>query len=775
MPDNAKHKETRVEKENLAGKQKIDRPGRELSDIELDKTSPKQGNTSPWWKKVLFLIPLLASMIPAYLVVQDRWLNNPIGIQVVDDFWRNTPVLMQLGYPRYFLIIFCVMVLTWAVVLVWRNGPMLAFSNLSLGRIDFVSKGVTEKQYRVGNYLLRAALAIASISSGILALTGRIPGWELVLALLAYISGWIIEEYPLERIKRYFQEHGRFLLDISIFVIALCSALYALFGESRPNLIFFVLLVLAGINLVRHRKAIPAIFWISMTSLIALTWRINSWEYAVIGDEYNFYNEVRNILENRTVWELLNLTFNGSLVYGTHPYFSSYIHDFFMKLFDNHNFGWRFSNPFLSAFSLFFFYSFFKTFIPRRTALITVILLGASHYLMSFSKTGYNNLQALFAMGLVLGAFAWAIRAMRLIAFSLLGLSIGFCFYVYPAALYVIPLPVLGLLIYMPPTSREALKRWGWMIVSASLLIYPLMVQPNYWLVKMPGTFFNEDINNPSEALSKNVTTNLLYASLSFLYTPQESHYVSSGYMDPISSIFIAFGAAYLTKLAFSRNRSALFLATGAITMLIIVGATHGRAFPTATRMFLILPYFALFASYGLEWCAEKTSGLFNVGDSGLIVLTAGLIVITNLYNAYVIDIKRMPQYHTWAPLFIKTVREINADPGIPPKSYVFVAQPDWDTSGLEIVQRVYLVPDSPTQLETLHLEGDHLPASAAALVSRRDIIVIVKGDISNDVMMQVDTQLEAWGKSMCEVKNESGNLQFQVWHSGDLGQLCQR
>jgi len=336
-----------------------------------------------------------------------------------------------------------------------------------------------------------------------------------------------------------------------------------------------------------------------------------------------------------------------------------------MKMFDNHNFGWRFSNPFLTASSLFFFYYFFKSFIPQRTALITVILLGASHYLMSFSKIGYNNLQAFFALGLVLAAFAWALKSLRVISFVFLGLSIGLCFYLYPASLYVTPLPFIGLFIYFPPNNKDALKRWGWTIVSAALLIYPLVVQPGYWETKIAGTFLYTEVSTSTGALIHNMFLNVLYTSLSFLYTPEQTHYVSSGYMDPISSIFIMMGSVYLAKLAFSKNRSALFLAFGFLAMFFIVGATHGRDFPTATRMFLLLPWFALFASYGIEWCAEKVSTLFNVNNRNMVALVTGLIVIANLYHAYAIDIRNMPQYHTLAPMFVKTVREIQANPGV--------------------------------------------------------------------------------------------------------------
>jgi hypothetical protein len=190
--------------------------------------------------------------------------------------------------------------------------------------------------------------------------------------------------------------------------------------------------------------------------------------------------------------------------------------------------------------------------------------------------------------------------------------------------------------------------------------------------------------------------------------------------------------------------------------------------------MFLLLPWFALFTTFGLEWCAEKAFLFFNANRKNIITLTAGLIVIVNLYHAYVIDIQNMAQYHTLAPLFVKTVREINANSQVPPKSYAFIAPPGWDTSGMATIQRVYLVPDSSRQLINLPVEGNQLPESTAELVSQRDVIVIVKADIDPGIILQVDTQLHNWGKSMCEIRNGKGTLQFQLWHSGDLAWLCQ-
>jgi len=775
MVNDASTDEKTLEKQNGNLGQKTDELERELRGVEVVgyntrlKVIVLQG-----LKTVFFSILLVTSSIPSYFVIRDRWLEQPIFIDAVEEFWWNTANLKSLAYPRYFLLVFIAILLAALIMLLWRSSPALLFSSLASGNIETIKASVDKRRSRLGFCLLIGAAVIVNLSAGWALFTGRIPGWDLLLALALFIGGRILSDCPAGSFRNHVQTHGRLVLDAVLFIVALCAALYTSFGTDKPNFIFYFLLVLAAINFLRHRKAIPAIFWVSIASLVALTWNIDGWHYVVIGDEYSFFTEVLNILDNRSAWELVNTTFNGNFVYGTHPYFSSYIHDFFMKLFDNRNFGWRFSNPFLVACSLPFFYYFFKAFVPQKIAMIAVILLGFSHYLLSFSKIGYNNLQALFATGLVLASLTWALQSMKPIAFSANGLAMGLCFYLYPAALYVVPLPVLGLLIFLPPTNKEALKRWARMIASVSILFYPLLAQPRYWEAKIPGTFLYTEASSSIGMFVQNFLRNTLYSSLSFLYMPEQSHYVSTGYLDPLGSVFVVMGFVLLMKAGFQRNKSALFLGLSFLMMFFVVGATHGRNFPTATRMFLLLPWFVLFTAFGLEWSAEMAKSLFRANRWAVLSLLVGSIVLVNLYHAYVIDIRNMAQYHSLAPMFIKTVREINANSQVPPKSYAFVAPPGWNTNGMEIVQKAYLIPASPRQLINLPIEGDQLPASAIDLVNQRDIVVIVKGDLESSLLARVDAQLQGWGKSMCEIRNGRGTLQFQLWHSGDLGWLCQ-
>jgi hypothetical protein len=725
-------------------------------------------------KQIFFILFLGLSAIPPILVVRDRWLDHPIGIQSTDSLWWNRILSLPLSYPRYFLGVSGIFIFIWLIIFFSSRSQAPAGTNRQIETV--VEDGNTGKRsQKAGRLLILGALAIVLVSASFGIIQARIPGWELLLALALYGCGWLLQEYNRDKFRQFFIDHGGFIYDTVIFVISFCGILYALFGETQRTFIFYVFFLAAVFILHQNKRRPSLVFWISIASLAALTWKIDSWEYVVIGDEYSFYDAVRNVLETRSIWSLINTTFDGSFVFGAHPYFSSYIQFFFMKIFGHHNFGWRFSNPFLVAVSLLFFYYFFEYFTNKKTALITIVLLGFSHYLLSFSKIGYNNLQAFFALGMVLAALTWSLRSMKLISFACLGLAVGFCFYVYPAALYVVPLPMLGLLIHLPPVNQAAIKRWGWTLLSCLILIYPLLMQPKYWQEKIPGTFLSDQSVIPAERSFENMISNTVYSMFSYLYIPQESHFVSTGYLDPLSGAFVVMGSAVLVAGATGRNRNSLFLLLSFLIMLILVGATHGRNFPTTTRMFMLLPWFALFAALGMAWSFNKLSVFFKFNNYPLLIPLLAGVVLLNLYQTYVVDVSRSTQYHNIQSLFIKVVREIEEGNPRPPKTYYFVTEKNWTTEAVQIHQWVYNLPPSPDQIVALDLENNQFPAGTEEIVKDSNNIIIIRVQLNAQTLLALDSQLEAWGKSMCVIKNERGLEQFQFWHSEDLDWLCEQ
>ena len=60
---------------------------------------------------------------------------------------------------------------------------------------------------------------------------------------------------------------GNLSVIVLITVIALFCALYAAFGEAKPNLIFYILLLAAALNFLRHRTRTPLLIFTFPTVL----------------------------------------------------------------------------------------------------------------------------------------------------------------------------------------------------------------------------------------------------------------------------------------------------------------------------------------------------------------------------------------------------------------------------------------------------------------------------------------------------------------------------
>lgn len=727
-------------------------------------------------RRILLALLVATAGVPPALVLLDRWMGRPISSEPLHDLWCRSAFLCELSLPSYFpLIPLCFGALAF-MIWVWRREPRIVFSNLSLGRAFPAAASTGTGQVLTSTVLLAlAGLALAIIIPLAIA-TGRIPGWDLIIALALYAAGWVVREVDLGALLRTLRERRGYYLALILFHLGLCAALFALFSNSGGTWMFFILFAGASLNLLPYAKRVPAVYWIMSISLVALTWALNAWQYMAIGDEYSFFYAVHKFIQNERLLDIGSQLFRGQFVYETHPYFSSVIQAVFMRLFGYHNFGWRFSNPYLSAASLPLFYYFFKTFFTRRVAIAATLITGISHYLISFSKIGYNNLQALFAMALVLALAAWALRSMRYLAFVLLGLSIGFCFYVYPAALYVVPLPLILVMLFAPPTSKRVLLRWSVMLLSTILLVFPLFRQPGYWMAKIPGTFyFSPQLASSGGALLRHSSENIIYSLFSFLYIPQESHYVSTAYMGPLSGALIMIGMAYGAKLVVKRDRVMAFLTISFLLFLVFVGASHDRRYPSATRMFLFLPWFGLYAAIGWAWLHDVASdtlrGVLNVSRT-LVPLLAALVAV-NLYQAYRIDIQRMQRYHDLGPLFLRTLRQIESHPDIPPKTTVFISDPSWNADGMEVLVDVYQTPPSIRQIESLTIDEPRLSEASLEDLSQPDKLVIIKPWLDEEWKEILGGQLEQVGKVACAIKTESGDLRFLLWHSGDLGWLC--
>ncbi len=768
------------EPSNHVLKRRVDELERRVASLQGQLDHPGRFDLRPLKDKIkpglLVAAATLLAVVPSLLVVQDRWLREHAISGSLDDWWRKIDFLRRLGLPSYFLLIFPCFLGSLALVWCSKEVPLSVFSNLGLGTASPATAGISPAQSRASRIVFIAsaiALAIIILSAPIL---HRVPGWDLALALLAYLLAWVLREIPVKEIIKRWRQKRDLILAVLLAHLAFIEFL-ASCSRGNPLWIFSLLLALAALNLLRHRREVSPVLLVMSLALILYTLNINAWWFSIIGDEYSFFDYARDIAGRQSPSFIGSHLFNGQAVYGTHPYLSSFIQAIFMKVLGSDNFGWRFSGIYLGAIAIGFFFLFFKTFVPRRIALIASLLLASSHYLMTFGKIGYDNLQAFFAMSLALWATAWALRSMRLLAFVVLGLALGFCFYVYPAALYVVPLPLLLLLLYAPPTSKPAIRRWVIVALSMFLLIFPLLLQPGYWEAKRAGTFLDDpEVMRSIASLLQSVATRLLYAFVSFVYVVHESHFVAVSYVDPLSAALLVLGMAHLLK-QIRKRRFALFLMLGFAMLLLLVGASSGVAYPPTTRMFLLLPWFALFAAVGLTWMQRQITNL--LGNQTSMATFSGLAMIAviglNLYQAYPLSRQRMEQYQNLAMLYLRTAMRAQELEGDSPKTFVFITDPAWGIDGIKgTLQQVYSVPTSPLQVIQVTVTDTNLPEAARTTIADPSSLVIIKPWLDAQWKSTLEVALQELGKVPCDIKTTGGAVRFQLWHSGGADTLCQ-
>jgi 4-amino-4-deoxy-L-arabinose transferase-like glycosyltransferase len=732
------------------------------------------------WKAFVFLLAVIVlAALPGILVVRDRWLNLPNLPVFTNENWCKSEFLCYTGLPAYFASIFAVTLLIIVLILVTRDkGQTEASQEFQTTALPEHSS-ISSRQQKTGKILVALGVCLV-LSFFILGLaTGMFLGLGFLLAILLYVAGWLALEVSWPAAWQFLVHRWDVISALLLFETVVVLFLAAMNGQRPFTWGYLVLLILAALLMRSIYRKIPPIAWVFNLALVLYSLYANRWSFATIGDEYAFFNTALEIAVKHDLWTILNNLFDGSTVYGTHPYLSSLLQALSMKFIGLDSFGWRFSNFFLSALATVFFYLFFKRFTSRSTGLLAAIWLAASVYLMTFGKIGYNNLQALFALSLTLSAMGWAVQRRTNLAYTAAGLSMGLCFYVYPAALYIVPLPLLLQLFYNPPKNRQALKAWAITAAALVFCLLPLFVQPEYWQTKGMGLIFNNpEIVQSARSVSLHIFSNLVDAFYSFLYTPQEAHLVPVAYTDPLSAGLILIGMALVFKRS-PQRRFLVYMLLGFFFLLIAAGVSHDRRFPPTTRMFLLLPWFAFFAVTGLEWLADQVLSLKLVrwSRNGFLAVMMTSIVILNLYLAYNLSLVRNNSNQTAEALFLRTVQNLQDFEPVRanPVTFLFLTNDQWGIDGLHTLLKAYAYPASSLSIQREAMDVPVIPEALEPKILQRETVVVIQPDLSEEWKAAIGAQLLALGKEACDVKEYTGrDTRFQMWLSPDLKALCQ-
>jgi len=729
-----------------------------------------------WRGAGLTLLLIVLAVLPPIFVVIERWLGRSGFRDQYFHYWKNISFLNNTMLPSYFIVVFILLGIQAVLVLLRQKGNKEAFaSQIQMASSDPAAPIISARQKRIATILqivtAVGALAILTIGS----LTERVPNLDLVAVLLAYLAGVILSNFPVEKIRGAWKHIPQWVLPYGVALLVWILFIRALAEDPKTAWLYAVLTLLVVAVGWKRIKATPWIMWLAAGVLWLYSLGISNWFFSGVGDEYNFFTYAREILLTQSGDWIISHLFSGQAVYSSHPYFSSLLQALSMKIFGMDNFGWRFSSIFFAVAALVFFYLFWRMFVSRTISAVAVVMLAFSAYLIQFPKIGYNNSQALFAMSLVLWLTGVCTRNRQAWAYSLLGLSMGLCLYVYPAAMYAIPLPFLLLLFFDPPRSRAAIGRWAIVVGAFFLLFMPLLFQEGYWAEKIPGTFLNRPDVVGKYGPAFHFGSNYLYGLFSYLYMPQETHFVASSYVDPLSAALLPFGFLWALRL-YSRNRFAAFWVLAYLFMMFLVGATHDRVTPSNTRMFMMLPFFCLFVAMGVVWWAHwlKEQSFTRQASLTVITLLTVLGVGLGLYQAYVIVPARFTGISSLEVLFLRLMQRNEAPDMVSNRSYIFVTDADWGIDGLRDMREIYGVPRSQVSLGRVLMTGPELDDATRAWLAKPEVFAIVQPWINKDYVDALEAELYALGKKPCPVRETPfTDVRFVMWYSEDMQRYC--
>ena len=537
-----------------------------------------------------------------------------------------------LRVPRFFIPAVIAVLLGMGLVLLARRlaGYSALLRDFPRGEIRGFSQA--QRSQRFGLALAGVGLLTELIGFGI-AVTGRpVSPWLWAGGLMVMVAGLAFEEQRAGGPSLLYGEDLVYLAG----VVALLVAAVAVGGGRWP------LTLLAGVlsmgmlgwfvnrswsSLDRRGRIERVLLPLIVLLAFALAaYGLMSWRWSLVGDEYNFFNLARDILDGRSPLHVLS----GAGVDRRHPLLSSYWQALSMWLFGVNSYGWRVASPLLVGLSVLPLYYFARESSSRAIAFIVIAAFAGSHYLMTHAKIGYNSVQAVFPLCLSLGLFALARRRGSIVGFFLLGMAVGAGFYTYAISrLAMFPIAVL-VLLYYPPHRKRSWYLYAVTLLGFLLLIYPVALDRRAWEGQASKSILQSEVADTVSGKIVQARNNILYGFISFMTNNHNSHFTFGAHLDPISGILFLLGLGVVLQHLFtSRIHLAWFLSYTAL--MIPITGLQPYAYPSNTWLWLNVPIYALFIGVGGYALGQVVAGLAGRPGSAYVVSFALVALILPL------------------------------------------------------------------------------------------------------------------------------------------------
>jgi Dolichyl-phosphate-mannose-protein mannosyltransferase len=505
---------------------------------------------------------------------------------------------------------------------------------------------------------------------------------------------------------------------------------------------------------------------ITLGSFLLLSFGLNNWAWSFIGDEYDFYDLARQFANGNMTYPLLS----GAGVYGVHPVLSSVWQGITMWLFGTDSYGWRVSNSLLLAISIPFFYYFARSFLGRTFAMFAVVLYGSAHVMLSFGHIGPNNVQVIIVMATSLAAFVWASRHGSWAGYVLVGICLGLGFYTFAVArIYCVVIAIWLAVYYFPVSFRSRNIIWSnfsiWSVVfgTALLTALPVLSTRSVWIEMANQTVFASGVTHAPFEIFFKIGQNSFYGFMSHLFYNENSFWIFGALADPITSSLMVVGLSALVFSGWQTLRVRVSLLASYILFVIIIAGTQQYDYPSITRIFAFVPFFAFFAAIGLRSLVQlimpnqngsRIGRIPNAFCIGSVVLLSTLTVPVNVWQSFVLAQQNSEQ-QTQA-FILQTAQMSESKTGVEPHLFYvdFPQNEYWPTE-------MYSAYDIPLDRLTFVLPRDALlPDNEICTSSSQPAIIMIATDIPDADYIASRLQ-QCWPNSelrlIKDVRNSAG------------------
>lgn len=334
---------------------------------------------------------------------------------------------------------------------------------------------------------------------------------------------------------------------------------------------------------------------------------IESWRYGSIGDEFDFYATSRWLVAHSGERGYLD----GEGVYGHHPLSASFHQMWGEMLFGNQVYGWRMSGVFCAQIAGLGLFAVLREMINTRTALMGCAVLLASNRMVAMAMTGYNQMQGLAMMVMFWAVLLLAIRRGSYLGYALAGmLAVGGLF----TFTLAVPLMLIGAALMLsagfpkrgkrPANPENARSFYTFaplcvFLVGLTLVALPRVVDMTWISGQLDLAGLNAGNSAHRASLGEHIALSSLYSVLAFGQIREGTHYASGPLLDPLSALAFIVGLVWLIAGGW-RLRYGRWLALSLVGGIGVVGGLCVHPFPPNTRLFILVPIYALVVTTGL-------------------------------------------------------------------------------------------------------------------------------------------------------------------------------